>query len=344
MFSLLLLHGGDKVHAQPSDALWRDVTRMDAGPQPDGKTGAITRERAAAHLVKQESLLRQMIQSYARDSRIPEAKVRLASVLTARGRAEGQAILFTEAEALRIEVEENPKLPLRDRSAAGFSRLTTSWVTAGPGEIELQRDRFLSDARRYADRYPGDTRYGRLLVELAVVYWDKPDVQAALLREAATLMKTDPAMKGRIEDDLIRLSMVGRPFPERYDIVSGPKRDLAAVSASAKLVLFWSPESAPSISLIDELASFLKSRPDLKFEVVLVQVGGRPAPTELTGGWDPLWTLMADPIGWESPAIRPLGINVLPNLWILDASGVVRHVNAQRGMIKALESVVSKTP
>jgi hypothetical protein len=34
-------------------------------------------------------------------------------------------------------------------------------------------------------------------------------------------------------------------------------------------------------------------------------------------------------MGWESPLARKLGINALPSVWIVDASGLLRTINAK---------------
>ena len=50
------------------------------------------------------------------------------------------------------------------------------------------------------------------------------------------------------------------------------------------------------------------------------------------------WPVAFDGKGWESPAIRALGINTLPNVWILDSDGIVRSVNAKNDWKKRLGS------
>ena len=43
------------------------------------------------------------------------------------------------------------------------------------------------------------------------------------------------------------------------------------------------------------------------------------------------WPVIFDGKGWESPLIRELGINELPTVWLLDAKGRLRSLNALEG-------------
>ena len=47
------------------------------------------------------------------------------------------------------------------------------------------------------------------------------------------------------------------------------------------------------------------------------------------------WPVACDGKGWESPLVRGLGINALPTVWLLDAHGRLRSLNA-------LESAVAQ--
>ncbi|MCX7869174.1 MAG: hypothetical protein N2322_04400, partial [Terrimicrobiaceae bacterium] len=41
------------------------------------------------------------------------------------------------------------------------------------------------------------------------------------------------------------------------------------------------------------------------------------------------WRTGFEPGGWESPTARRLGINALPTVWVLDAEGRLRSLNAR---------------
>jgi hypothetical protein len=41
------------------------------------------------------------------------------------------------------------------------------------------------------------------------------------------------------------------------------------------------------------------------------------------------WPINFDGKGWENAVARPLGINALPTVWILDKRGILRTLNAR---------------
>jgi len=332
---LLLFASAGVVQAQSANAYWKAITDLDAGPEVQASERDQVREAAISHLKRQERLLRTFLEKFPRDERWIEAQLKLAAVLGALARVGNDAALLAEAEALWRAIEQSEEASLDQKTAAAFSQLTTEWLTIDPAQMQRERDRFLQGARAFGQRYPSDARYAAMLMELSLLYPDKPEVQKAILREA-DVVATDPSVKARVADDLLRLSKLGLPMQAQFPILRGKAIEWKN-GTRPTLLVFWSPQSPPSMELLAELKEILKEKADWRYQVVAVAVTEQPQ--SAVRWFDELqvpWILAGEEGGWMAPTIRKLGINALPTLWIIDREGIVRHVMAQRELDAAL--------
>ena len=51
------------------------------------------------------------------------------------------------------------------------------------------------------------------------------------------------------------------------------------------------------------------------------------------------WPVAFDGKGWESPLVRGLGINALPTVWLLDARGRLRSLNALENTVAQIRQL-----
>ena len=77
---------------------------------------------------------------------------------------------------------------------------------------------------------PTDHRNGALLAEMASAYDSEPQKKRDLLNEALRYADT-AELKARINDDLKRLGMLGRPLKLKFDSVQGDAIDLGQCTA-----------------------------------------------------------------------------------------------------------------
>lgn len=73
--------------ASPDDD-WNVIVAMDAGPAVKPTTVAEARKLGKAHFVKHQALIEEFIKSHPSDSRIFDARLRLAGILAATGKME----------------------------------------------------------------------------------------------------------------------------------------------------------------------------------------------------------------------------------------------------------------
>jgi thiol-disulfide isomerase/thioredoxin len=121
---------------------------------------------------------------------------------------------------------------------------------------------------------------------------------------------------------------VGAPLPplvvQRF---SGGELDLAATGGKVLLIDLWASWCTPckeEMPLLDEMAARLRDR---GVEIIAVSVDEERASAEAFLATRPRWTLTLahDPRGRVPELLQP---PKMPTSYIVDAAGVVRHINA----------------
>jgi hypothetical protein len=186
-------------------------------------------------------------------------------------------------------------------------------------------------AKGYVAKYPGDRRGPRLLVEVATICDDAPNIKRQLLTDAQQLT-TEEALKLRIADDLKRLNLLGHPLELRLSTTSGKPLNLTSLRGNVVVVIFWSAESPHSLLWLRNFRAVWEKLTKDQLRVVTVSLDTDPKLlSEKLSELPPSWITHFDGKGWESPLARTLGINALPSVWILDKKGVLQTLNAQAG-------------
>jgi hypothetical protein len=325
--AVLLLASGLAVASPDSD--WQAIMAMDAGPGAKPKTLEEARSLAKAHLERNRRLLAEFLKKHPEDPRVPEARMRTASLLAATGKMETRQSQVDEAMRHLQAIERDTTAPREIRAEAGFRRVSLLMQSLQGREIERRGD-LLSAARNFRNRHPGDRRVPRLLVEVSTLCDNNPPLKRELLEEARSLSR-DPMLDLRIADDLKRLELVDKPFALEFPTVQGRRFDIASQRGRLVLVLFWSTESLPSLLWIEDFRRALAKLPADKITIATVAVDKNPATVRevVEGVGISNWPTACDGEAWQSPLVRPLGINALPTVFLIDQRGVLRALNAR---------------
>lgn len=327
-FVAALLFAAGLAFASP-DADWQAIVAMDAGPGAKPKNLEEARALAKAHLQRNRALLEDFLKNHPNDPRIPEARMRAASLLAATGKMEDRQSLVDEAMRVLQAIERDNATPREIRAEADFRRVSLLMQSLQGREIERRGD-LLSAARNFRNRHPGDRRAPRLLAEVATLCDNNPPLKRELLEEARSLSR-DEALNLRIADDLKRLDLLDKPFALEFPTVQGRQFDIASQRGRLVLVLFWSTESLPSLLWIEDFRRALAKLPGDKITVATVAVDKNPDTVRevVEGIGISTWPTACDGESWESPLVRPLGINALPTVFLVDQRGVLRALNVR---------------
>ena len=313
----------------PADHAWQIILEQAAGP------GTQTREREAAmaaartHLDKQEKALREFVRAYPDDPHRYSARIRLAAVLASKGRLQNQPALNAEAARLLADLETNPATPPPVRADAGFARVSQSMEDLANRADVPGREALAKDIRRFDTEYPGDRRTAGLLTELATLYDEEPTRKKALLDEAAG-RTTDTALRQRIADDQRRLALLGRPLPLRVASAEpGAPVDVDNYRGHVVVVLFWASWSLPSLHAMAQLQHAAAEFAGKPVDFLTISLDeDRKALTSTVEVTGLRWPVGCDGHGWNGEAVRALGVNALPTVWVLDRDGKLLTLNA----------------
>jgi peroxiredoxin len=321
--------------ASPEDE-WRAIVALDAGPQQRPNSAEAARDAAGAHLAMQEKLLRAFLAAHPADAHTFEARLRLSRALQIRADMTGNETLRTEGRRL-LEVAARTATEVQ-MVEVDFARITAFMRSLGQ-PARGERMELLTMARAFRAKHPDDRRVAALLVEVAALFDSDPKTKLALLEDARPLAK-DGELKGRIADDLQRTRLFGKTIALSGPTVQGRTASVEDLRGTPALVIFFADFSPPSTAA---LASIVQAAADLpKGSVRLLGVSldePRDPAAALVRELGVTWPVIHDGKGWESPAVRALGINTLPTVWLLDAAGRLRSLNAQQGTASLLRQL-----
>ena len=307
---------------------WNAIIALDAGPskKPTSREEAILLART--HLSLQQKALETFIAKYPDDAHAFDARLKLADVLAARGKMDGNQKDIDTAMMMMVNLEKTPGAPFDKRADAAFHRVSLS-MQGLRGSTARMRDEIVDSAKSYAANYPGDKRGPRLLVEAATICDDVPNQKRALLQQAQTLTRED-SLKQRIADDFKRLEYLGQPLNVRVQPLQGEAFNLSALRGNVVVLIFWAAASPPSLLWLRDFRTAYEDLPRTNLRVVTVSLDeNRKELEERLQVLQASWPTQFSGKGWEDPLARSLGINALPTIWVLDKKGVVRTINAK---------------
>lgn len=314
--------------ATPADEDWQAVVGLDAGPTEEPQTRAAAAQMVQTHLTRQERALRNFLASYPQDARGFEARLRLARLLQIRADFDGSERPRAEAQRLLNELEKTATAEQRpELDFAKIARLMRNLRAP----TTAQREEMLRAARQFQAAHPNDRRLASVLAEVATLFDHQPTTKEALLEDARAVA-TDEELQARIADDLKRVRLLGQEVPLRFTSVQGPEIDRAALQGRPVFVIFFAQTSPPSMTALAKLQQETAGLPKDSVRVVGVSLDEkRETVTEMLKARGLPWPVAWDGQGWQGPLVRELGINALPTVWLLDARGRLRSLNALEG-------------
>jgi len=311
---------------------WAAIVAMDAGPDRKPASLKEARELAKWHFARHSALIEQFLQKNPADSRVFEARLRLAGISAAVGKMEDKQSLLDESIRILQVLERDKSASLSQRAEAGFRRVSLLMQSLKGQEADRRRD-LVAAARNFAIRHPGDRRAPRLLVEVATICDNDPSLKRQLLEEAREFSKED-ALNRRIMDDLRRLSFLDKPLALKFTTIQKGHFDIAKEKGRVVVLIFWSAETAPSLLWMEDFRRTLLNLPTGKIEVATINFDKNPEMVSslMKEAAIPDWPTACDGKGWASAFAREFGINALPTVFICDQQGILRSINARNNL------------
>ncbi|MBJ7259363.1 MAG: TlpA family protein disulfide reductase [Chthoniobacterales bacterium] len=323
--------------AKNADEAWAAIENLRKGPGvPPADAPEEVVRTARAHLARQEQALEAFLTAYPSDPRRHEAAIELAGVTAALGASLSDRNRVERSIRSLAAVERDKTASSTTRADAAFQRITTTMQTvvlAGQSradEIAGARNLVYDSAGNFAARYPEDRRAARLLAEAATLFNDMPERKRKIL-EQASIVARDEGTRKRIADDLKRLDLLGRPGDVSFDTIQGGRFSLADNRGKVAVLIFWAGWSPPSVAWLAGLAREVSAWPQGRVVVATVSLDekkGNCSETLRVLGIGQ-WPTACSGRGWQDPVARALAINALPTVFVYDAEGTLRTLNAR---------------
>ncbi len=323
--AVMLAFGSATALAGDVETDWKAIVALDAGPQEQPQTAEAAHAMVLGHLAKQERTLRGFLAEHPKDARVFEARLRLARLLQIRGDFEESDKLRADGKKLLDELEKTATPEQRvELDFSKVSRLMRNLREVTPA----RRDGLLSAVRKFQTDHPGDRRIAALLAEVATLFDAQPKTKEELLA-AAQPLATDDDLKGRIADDLKRVRLLGEEVTLAFTSAQGREIKLAELRGQPVLVVFFAAFSPPSLAAITSVQRAVAELSRGSVQVLGVNLDEKRETLDaVLKSRAVTWPVAFDGKGWESPLVRGLGINALPTVWLLDARGKLRSLNA----------------
>ncbi len=341
------------VHAESNaDEAWVQIVELRKGPgmPPDGAPEEAVR-MARAHLSAQEKALGDFLTAYPADPRRFEANIEFAAVSSALGASLSDRQRIEKSLQRLSALENADSTPSKYKADAAFQRITTTMQTVNlaaagrPAETAEARGTILNAAGNFASRYPEDRRAARLLAEAATLFDDQPSRKRKVLEQASGLAR-DEGTRQRIADDLKRLGLLGRAPSIAFPTIQGDEFSLASQRGRMVVLIFWAGWSPPSVAWLAEFAAFARQLPPGRVTIATVSLDRTAASGKkvLQSLGIAEWPSSCDGNGWDNSTARQLGINALPTVFIFDAEGRLRTLNARDNYRAILRDLLAEKP
>jgi len=319
---------------------WQGIEAMEKqGPDSQQwKTSDEARAGTLDYLAKQEQTLRMFIAAYPNDAHAPDAKLRLAHLLATRADIEQNPSVRRAADAMLDELEAEPAMKGR-RADVEFARVSI-FMQRVDSVTGSNRETLLEKARGFAAEFPDDHRVAPLLAEVASAFEDEPRIAHSLLAQALPKAGT-PELKQRITDDLKRLALVGKPLEMTWNAVDGSAVNLQNLRGKVVLIYFFASWSNPSMAGLDWVRQLAAQYPAESVQALGICLDKDPvAVPQMLSDHQITWPVYCDGGGWEGKLVRDLGINELPELWILDTNGVLLTLDAKDDAVGLIQKAL----
>ena len=140
-----------------------------------------------------------------------------------------------------------------------------------------------------------------------------------------------------------RVESVGQPVPLSFKPSGDRTVDLADYRGKVVLLVFFAVWSEPSTAVLGDLQQAVAALPKDRVQLLGFSLDTKPEKLgDFMRAKKITWPVWCDGRGWESPLLRPLGINALPTVWLLDAKGNLRSLNALEGTVAQVRQLLAE--
>ncbi|MBN8246479.1 MAG: TlpA family protein disulfide reductase [Verrucomicrobia bacterium] len=136
---------------------------------------------------------------------------------------------------------------------------------------------------------------------------------------------------------------VGKPLDLKFKAVDGSEVSLAAMKGKVVLVDFWATWCGPCVQELPNVKAAYEKLHPKGFEIVGISFDqDKEALESFVKKKGMPWPQYFDGEGWQNKFGQEFGINSIPAMWLVDAKGVLRDLNARDGLADKVEKLLAE--
>jgi hypothetical protein len=313
---------------QTANADWSEIVALDRPVTRLSPDALKAKAELKTHFEAQIAANKAFLRENPGDPHAFDSQVRLAVAEARLGSLEKDPRVVDAAVSRMISLEKQAP-DERQRAETMFRRISLQWQDLG-NDPDRRRERAVTSALNFAGAFPDDRRAPRLLAEASTACDNQPGLKRRLVTQALGLPATsaDPSLKRRLEDDIRRLDLLGKPVNLSFRAIDGSVVDLSRDRGKVVAIVFWAADSAPCLVWMRDFVTYAAGIPDLK--VVGISLDRDRGDLEAAVRTLKInWPMAFDGRAWEGHIVREFGINALPTLWLIGGQGNLETLNAR---------------
>ena len=349
--SLLLCAGALALAADPSpeaNALWRDLNSAKPVPSlpPDWEKNPpqdqmIVRQTLRAEtdrLLALAEKARHFAASYPEDPRHDAA---LQMAVQALKSAEKMGSPTARKTLIDFDTERlaDPKITPPERLSIRMRQVQADAEALTQKSVADARDKFEEGARELTKEFPEQPAPWAMLLQSV----DQGNDELSRAKLSAIANGEAPkSIKDHAAGILHRYDALGKPLEMKFTALDGREVDLATLRGKVVVIHFWAAWSKPCVEGIETIAKAYDTLRELGVEVIGINVDGdRAKVEEFIKDKHIAWPQYFE-AGKSNRFAHEWGIAKLPAIWLVDRSGLLRDLEAQEGLSKKIETILSE--